>query len=201
MKFWSAIGIGLAGVVVFSGFTLAYHLGVRDSVTCADWDRSEYWIDESEDPQGRSARLVADFVKDCLDSGQVDINQTDRRGQTLLHRVIKDNNRDAFPARFEIAKMLVDGKDQYGLDLEATDDKGRTALYYATGKLTRMPFALLLLEAGADVGTTGSEERQAHASTYAEVFSQTVQALRNPLKEDVADCADMACLVDTLVKN
>ena len=200
MKFWSSLGIGLAGVVVFSGFTLAYHLGVRDSVTCADWDRSGYWIDESEDPHV-SARMVADFIKDCLDSGQVDVNQTDWRGQTLLHRVIKSNNRDAFPERFEIAKVLVAEKDQYGLDLEATDDKGRTALYYATGKLTRMPFALLLLEAGADVATTGSEERRAHASTYAEVFSQTVQALRNPLKEDVADCADMACLVDILVKN
>lgn len=196
---WKAVlGWGLATVLGIASFTLASHFGVRAGMTCADWDRPfEGFTYESRYIDGPH-RSPSAFVTDCLESGEVNINQTNNRGQTLLMRVIRNTEKASFPDRFEVAQVLLAGKERYGLNLEARDQYGKTAMYYATGNLTRLPFALLLREAGASSKTTNSAKRRAHAATYSDVLALTFSALRNPLKEDIEECADMSCLVDRL---
>ncbi len=184
----------------------------RAQTTCLDWNNENF-----------HRVATVDTIRECLASGQVDVNQPPD-GRSLLTRLViatksskkfrrTHRRRASCPETpghiLASVEFLLAEKDRYGLNLDAKDDSGRTALHYALGDGTAWPLAVRLLDAGADPLAV-SEERRAWAfrQDYWEEFFGVADMLLDRVEkiedlkgkaEELKACRTVECLVDGLL--
>ena len=149
---WIAAGaLGLGLLVSVGAHERFYH--DRDNIpsTCADWDHQ--WFQDAATVQ---------LVHDCIDSGQVHVNQLDDQNRTLLHRIARDIQKGewrwnyhgveevtaGYDKRLAMARELLRWEDT---DPDLRDALDRTALDYAFAKRRGWPLAGILLKDGATI--------------------------------------------------
>lgn len=145
-------------------------------------------------------RTSVGHIRWCLANNHVDINQTDRDGWTLLHRIAR--SRKSTPHRLALLNELVRYDD---LDIDRRDYTGRTALHYAVAKLKRWPMAAVLLEAGASRDIPDEWKGARIPRTWAPVVEQAERNVRNPFEAEVdfealTDCRSVSCWTTELLK-
>lgn len=176
----------------------------RQQTTCAEWNG-----------RGFHRMATVEKVKECLATGQVDVNQP-VGGRTLLirlaiapssSRAMRDGTDDTVcpetPAHLlALVDFLLNEKDRYGLDLDAKDRTGRTALHYALGHGASWPIAVRLIDAGADALAVSNERRAwAFRQDYWREFLGASEELIGSVgkTEDLKECRTVDCFVDGLL--
>ncbi len=181
------IGLLIGGAIILTAST--------HTVTCANWnDRYFHWD------------TTASFIRQCLTNRQVDINQQDEDGQTLLHRIVADiseddgENGNSIAERTAMIDVLLGWA---SVNVDAVDASDRTPLHYALKKSDTWPVAAKLLDAGANpIATPRSRHR---------IQKQWVPILgivQRHASKDIVDlmpsglltCEDADCLIDSLLK-
>lgn len=189
---WKAVvGAGVALLLLIGGM-VAYTLPARaswDEPTCQDWDRD--WFHK---------RTSVGQIQECLRSAAAQINQTDREGWTLLHRITRSVK--AKPHYLALLKELVRHDE---LDIDLSDYRGKTALHYALAKIKRWPMAAVLLEAGASRDIPDEWKGARIPRTWLPVIEQAERNVRNPFEgevdfETLTDCRSVSCWTAELLK-
>lgn len=84
--------------------------------------------DDDDDSVLLSAAFLgnADVVRFAIENG-ADINQRRFIGSSSIHEALEQISAENMESKFAVVQILLD----HGLDIDATDDHGLTALHYA----------------------------------------------------------------------
>ena len=180
---------------------------VREELTCADWSEKSFY---------RKASLT--LIERCLNTGQATVNQPGWEDRTLLLDLARAPSQSSAPTDvgthdtpcpenpmgiLVLVDFLLDNKVHYGLDLDAKDRSGRTALHYALGHGASWPIAVRLLDAGADPLAVDNNRRAwAFRHDYWQEFMGASEKLIESVAktEDLKDCRTLTCFVDGLLE-
>ena len=224
---WGLGGFAALAVILWGGWppTSATASPLEWSSGCAAWN--EEWFHN---------RTTRQHIHYCVTQNRVQVNQTDHEGRTLLLRIARDfvgqrrrktARLPVWPHEYEstgrlryqtfeqasrsellaLVRTMMYWKDEWGLDLNATDRKGRTALRYAVKKVRGASLAAVLLKAGASLDPTVTERDKEKSETHwipvldvahgriADPFMGEVSA------QDLAACQTADCLIEEVVKD
>ncbi|QNR85409.1 ankyrin repeat domain-containing protein [Pedobacter riviphilus] len=111
----------------------------------ADLYQASTWYSADKTPLDIIAEKQADILQAVLETGQVDINRTDDKGNTLLHKVCAYNvNYEAEKAKetYRKVKLLIEN----GADIAVTNDQDQTALMLASDDNLKIKTVELLMK-------------------------------------------------------
>ena len=181
---------------------------LQQQTTCDDW-KEDAW----QRPFVRRATL--NLIRTCLDTGQVNINHPIGHSGTLLIHLARapgqstsmanegDDHCHETPGHIlALTDFILENKDRYGLDLDAKDRSGRTALHYALGNGAAWPIAVRLLDAGADPLAVSNERRAwAFRQDYWQEFHGAAERLIGNVgnTKELRECRTVDCFVDGLL--
>jgi ankyrin repeat protein len=97
----------------------------------ADLYQASTWYGADTTPLDIIAEKQADILQAVLETGQIDVNRADNKGNTLLHKVCAYNvNYEAEKAKetYRKVKLLIEN----GADIALTNDQDQTALMLAS---------------------------------------------------------------------
>lgn len=111
----------------------------------ADLYQASTWYSADKTPLDVIAEKEADILQAVLETGQVDVNRTDDKGNTLLHKVCAYNvNYEAHKAKetYRKVKLLIEN----GADIALSNDKDQTALMLASDDNLKIKTVELLMK-------------------------------------------------------
>lgn len=111
----------------------------------ADLYQASTWYGTDTTPLDIIAEKQADILQAVLETGQVDVNRADNKGNTLLHKVCAYNvNYEAEKAKetYRKAKLLIEN----GADIALTNDQDQTALMLASDDNLKIKTVELLMK-------------------------------------------------------
>ena len=111
----------------------------------ADLYQASSWYGADKTPLDIIAEKQADILQAVLETGQVDINRTDNKGNTLLHKVCAYNvNYEAEKAKetYRKVKLLLEN----GADIAITNDQDKSALMLASDDNLKIKTVELLMK-------------------------------------------------------
>ena len=184
-------------VAVYIGLLIggaAILIASTHTATCADWDDRYFHWD-----------TTASFVHQCLTSGQVDINQQDEDGQTLLHRIVVDilDDEESGSSTAERTATIDILLGWASVNVDAVDASDRTPLHYALKKSDTWPIAAKLLDAGANPIATPRSRRRIQEQwipMLGIVQRRASKGVADFLPSGLLTCEDADCLIDSLLK-
>ncbi len=224
---WRLGGVAALTVILWGGWfpTPASASPLPWRSGCAAWD--EEWFHN---------RTTRQHIHYCVTKNLVQVNQTDHEGRTLLLRIARDFVRQrrrktawlpVWPHEHDehgrlryqtfeqasrsellaLVRTMMYWKDEWGLDLDATDRKGRTALRYAVKKMRGASLAAVLLKAGASLDPTVTERDKEKIETHwVPVLDVAHERIADPFTGEVdvkglAACQTADCLIEEVVKD
>ncbi|WP_426328155.1 ankyrin repeat domain-containing protein [Pedobacter sp. R-06] len=111
----------------------------------ADLYQAGTWYGADKTPLDIIAEKQADILQAVLETGQVDVNRADNKGNTLLHKVCAYNvNYEAEKAKetYRKVKLLLEN----GADIAVTNDQDQTALMLASDDNLKIKTVELLMK-------------------------------------------------------
>lgn len=111
----------------------------------ADLYQASTWYGADKTPLDIIAEKQADILQAVLETGQVDVNRADNKGNTLLHKVCAYNvNYEAEKAKetYRKVKLLLEN----GADITITNDQDQTALMLASDDNLKIKTVELLMK-------------------------------------------------------
>jgi len=111
----------------------------------ADLYQASTWYGADKTPLDIIAEKQADILQAVLETGQVDVNRADNKGNTLLHKVCAYNvNYEAEKAKetYRKVKLLLEN----GADIAVTNDQDQTALMLASDDNLKIKTVELLMK-------------------------------------------------------
>ncbi|MBT2564884.1 ankyrin repeat domain-containing protein [Pedobacter sp. ISL-68] len=111
----------------------------------ADLYQASMWYGTDTTPLDIIAEKQADILQAVLETGQVDVNRADNKGNTLLHKVCAYNvNYEAEKAKetYRKVKLLIEN----GADIALTNDQDQTALMLASDDNLKIKTVELLMK-------------------------------------------------------
>ncbi|MDQ0967492.1 ankyrin repeat protein [Flavobacterium sp. W4I14] len=111
----------------------------------ADLYQASNWYGADTTPLDIIAEKQADIVQAVLETGQVDVNRADNKGNTLLHKVCAYNvNYEAEKAKetYRKVKLLLEN----GADIAITNDQDQTAMMLASDDNLKIKTVELLMK-------------------------------------------------------
>ena len=161
-------------------------------------------------------RTTVGHIRWCLQQQHVDINQTDDEGRTLLHRLAVDLSEDreyvesAAGDRYlrgisrKVRRAMVEELLRWDqLNLDAVDQKGRTAWRYMIKRKKNWSTAAKLLKAGASVRLTETDKTRMQ-NHWVPIIGAVQERVADPFDgevdiSDLADCQTADCLIEEVV--
>jgi len=111
----------------------------------ADLYQASTWYSTDKTPLDVIAEKQADILQAVLETGQVDVNRADNRGNALLHKVCAYNvNYEAEKAKetYRKVKLLIEN----GADIALTNDQDQTAMMLASDDNLKIKTVELLMK-------------------------------------------------------
>lgn len=111
----------------------------------ADLYQASTWYGADKTPLDIIAEKQADILQAVLETGQIDVNRADNKGNTLLHKVCTYNvNYEAEKAKetYRKVKLLLEN----GADITITNDQDQTALMLASDDNLKIKTVELLMK-------------------------------------------------------
>ncbi|CAL4121981.1 unnamed protein product, partial [Meganyctiphanes norvegica] len=99
----------------------------------------------------------------------IGLQQTDKSGETVLHKVVKQEYQSDEANYLECLKILLNHKSYLNIVIDAKDNSGNTALHYSA-VLNDQNFGRLLLINGAHFGIKNNQDKLAIANIQASIL-------------------------------